>query len=185
LTIFNMVNLLSIQEKKYLQWEYRCRLFVLVLKGIFVLAAIFIILLLPTRARLMFSERADDKRIEVLGAGQASSLEREVRASVLDINQKLSIFTFKPEWVFSQEVLDPILNNLGSNIQLKSVFLERSPTGVVAKLRGWAADREKLLEFRRRLETVSGFAQVDLPISNFVKGRDIEFSLDILLSEKK
>src|SRR3989344_3855940 len=180
-----MVNLLSIQEKKYLQWEYRCRLFVLVLKGIFVLAAIFIILLLPTRARLMFSERADDKRIEVLGAGQASSLEREVRAGVLDINQKLSIFTFKPEWVFSGEVLQPILDHLGSGIKLDSIFMERSPSGVVAKLRGWAANRDKLLEFHRRLETVQGFVQVNLPISDFVKGRDIKFNLDILLSEKK
>lgn len=180
-----MINLLPLPEKKTIRREYYRRLIVLSLKGFLLLAAVAAIPVLPVYLRMNLSENVADARLAALAAGRASSLEREVRASVTDINQKLSIFALKPEWNFSREILQPVLDHRGASIQLNSIFAERTPAGAVAKLRGQAADRDKLLGFRQRLEAVPEFARVDLPISNFVKGRNIEFSLEITLAEKK
>ena len=47
---------------------------------------------------------------------------------------------------------------------------------------GIAPSRELLLLFRRALEDDVAFKKVDLPISNFVKGSNIEFSLSLIPS---
>jgi hypothetical protein len=46
-------------------------------------------------------------------------------------------------------------------------------------IQGTAPSRERLLIFRQALEGNPAFKKVDLPISNFVKGSNIQFSLSL------
>jgi len=47
-------------------------------------------------------------------------------------------------------------------------------------IEGIAPSREILLAFRRLLENDPLFKSVDLPISNFIKGSNIRFNLNLI-----
>ena len=48
---------------------------------------------------------------------------------------------------------------------------------------GIATNREVLLSFGKALEYDISFSKVDLPISNFVKGKNISFRLTVTLNK--
>ena len=47
-------------------------------------------------------------------------------------------------------------------------------------IEGTAPSRSALLSFRRALEDDANFQSVDLPISNFIKGSNIQFYLSLV-----
>ena len=69
----------------------------------------------------------------------------------------------------------------GLGIKINRIFFENdSLEGRKVNINGVAQDREKLLLFRKALEDDILFKYVDLPISNFVKGSNIEFNLNLI-----
>ncbi|NIR48449.1 PilN domain-containing protein, partial [candidate division KSB1 bacterium] len=55
--------------------------------------------------------------------------------------------------------------------------------GVRVSINGTARDRAALSAFARELENEPRFANIDLPISNFVKETDIDFSLTLTATD--
>ena len=77
----------------------------------------------------------------------------------------------------------PIILKKMSNIKITDISYENDPLkGRKVSIEGNAPSREILLLFRRALEDDVLFKQVDLPISNFVKGSDIKFYLNLIPS---
>ena len=65
------------------------------------------------------------------------------------------------------------------NIRIKNIVFdnERDPEPATITLIGIATDRESLRSFGRLMEARTEFSTVDLPVSNFAKEKDIEFSM--------
>jgi len=51
-------------------------------------------------------------------------------------------------------------------------------------LTGIAANREAIVAFVKALQTEQSFSSINVPVSNFAKDRDIEFSLTLIENEK-
>ena len=58
-------------------------------------------------------------------------------------------------------------------------YRNESIKGKTISISGVASSRDRLLLFKRELENNIAFKKVDLPISNFVKGSNIKFSLGL------
>lgn len=88
----------------------------------------------------------------------------------------------KNEFSVSRNVIDAILLKKMSDIKITNIFYDNDPVkGKIISIQGNAPSREVLLSFRQALEDDKSFKQVDLPISNFVKGSNIKFSLSLIL----
>ncbi len=81
-----------------------------------------------------------------------------------------------------QNVLGLITKNKSSDIRIQNVSFERGVAGAEdgkIVVSGIAKNRESLTTFSSQIQSNSIFKNVDLPISNFAKNKDIAFSMQI------
>ncbi|KKT01099.1 MAG: hypothetical protein UV76_C0002G0012 [Candidatus Nomurabacteria bacterium GW2011_GWA2_43_15] len=112
-------------------------------------------------------------------------VDQDSLTSVEDLNSKLSTIenAEKNKYLVSQKVINEIIFQKMPDIKISQIFYENNVlNGKKINIRGLAPSRERLLLFRRALEDDITFKKVDLPISNFVKGSNIEFYLSIIPS---
>jgi hypothetical protein len=88
----------------------------------------------------------------------------------------------------SDKVINGIVLRKVPSIKITQILYENNEVdgGVKDKkisISGIAPNREVLLAFRRSLEDDVLFQQVNLPISNFVKGSNIKFFMTLVPSE--
>jgi Tfp pilus assembly protein PilN len=87
------------------------------------------------------------------------------------------------KYLLSRSVINEIILNKMPDMKITQISYDSATkTGKTITLRGIAPSRERLLQFRKALEDDSAFKKVDLPISNFVKGSNISFSIGLLPS---
>ena len=87
----------------------------------------------------------------------------------------------KNKFFVSQNIIKEILSEKMPDIKISQIHYENDATeGKKVSISGTAPSRERLLLFRRALEENTSFVKVDLPISNFVKGSNIQFSLSLI-----
>ena len=148
--------------------------------GIAVLLAVLAILpsffLSQVEKNLAISRLAEQKNEPVPAVDQNSlqvmdELDRKVRL-IESASQK--------KYFVSEKVIDQVLLHKMSDIEINRISYENTFTsGKDIGIYGVAPNRERLLLFRRALEDDVTFQSVDLPISNFIKGADIEFYLNL------
>jgi hypothetical protein len=113
----------------------------------------------------------------------AKSPDASPEALAQDLHAKLVLIekAEADKYLASAEVVNVIVLKKGANMQIDQISFEKLPSGEKkAAVRGTAGSREELLEFRRALEGSLAFKEVNLPISNFVQGADIRFSLTLI-----
>jgi hypothetical protein len=180
-----MLNLTTSEQKNTLRKEYATRQVVVWLGMFVVVLAISIVLLSPSYflARI----RAEAAKVELETAKRTldaklppAEMVSEIQAAVRTA-QDLRPLT-APRSVYE---LIKIFESNPQEIKINSIaFVEKTPDGLrpaVVTVEGWALDRESLTLFGRTLENRVEFASVDLPVSNFVKERNIDFVMTITL----
>jgi len=104
-----------------------------------------------------------------------------VQASV----QAKTIIDESSELDFS-EFIDLFEGLQGTKIHLSQIGLSRNVTGIApVKLVGVADDRQSLASFRDKLLAEEHVTEVDLPISNLARDKDIQFSITVTLKNDK
>ena len=104
---------------------------------------------------------------------------------IKDLDTKLSIVekTSKNSYSVTTRVINEIVLKKMSDIKIEEIYYKNDPVaGRSVSIRGMAPSRVRLLLFRRVLEDDVAFKKVDLPISNFVKGSNIAFYLNLIPS---
>lgn len=113
-----------------------------------------------------------------------SEEELKVVNQVKSLEQKLDFVNTGNDnnYVFSEEILDSLLLKKTNRIKIDEILYESSQREDQRKVivRGQATSRESLLDFRVSLERDPKWQEVDLPVSNFVQGANINFSLTLL-----
>jgi hypothetical protein len=112
--------------------------------------------------------------------------DQETLAAIEDTNKKLDLIEGSPaaQFIFSQKVINAILEKKMPSIKITGIAYENSFNEELGQeqevsIRGFAPSREALLLFREALEDSPNFKSVDLPISNFVRGANIQFYLTL------
>lgn len=160
---------------------------------VFLLALSFPILIgvgvmLPSYFITYVKEDLVDKKLEAQKNEPVPLPDQKTLAVIKDVNGKLSTIerARKNDFVFSQKVIAAILVEKIPNIKITGIAYETNiqneesiPVRKIS-IEGTAPSREILLLFRQALEDSSAFKNVDLPISNFVKGSNIQFYLSLI-----
>jgi len=116
--------------------------------------------------------------------------DQKTLSVIKDLNNKLDLIEVarKNKFTVSEKVINAVLLKKIAGIKITSITYENNslqepdPKKASQKIsiQGNASSREVLLLFRQALEDSPALKQVNLPISNFVKGSDIKFYLSLI-----
>ena len=174
-----MINLLPLEEKKKVRGEYLARL---TIAGLYFLAATLLIgmvLLLSFYVSLRSKGTIARDQLDAFTLTEESNA-KGYEEIIKETNKKLAVLQADDakERVYDQ-VINTIISHRG-DIRITGVVYEKTKNGtILVRLAGVSPDRESLLAFTKVIEQKSPFSNVTVPVSNFVKERDIEFSMEI------
>lgn len=178
-----MANLLPIESKKHVRKEYFMRLGVLSLLSLALLIAVALALLAPS---YIFSESkynlVTDQLVNEKSKTATPQEEEENRKIIRKTNSMLGILAYKATTsTTAYATFKTIIEHKTRSIKIYSLFFSKNAKNITVSLSGVAATRAPLFDFMKALEEDGAFSAVDLPISNFVKERDIGFSIQITI----
>lgn len=80
--------------------------------------------------------------------------------------------------------LNIVFLNKSKPISIDDVsYIDTNEKNAVLTINGSSATREALLSFVKNLQTSGAFSAVDLPISNYAKDKDLDFSIKLTILE--
>lgn len=176
-----MRNLLSQQDKKILNREYKLRITAVSVAFIFFTTLIASALLAPSYIISDYRQNAMRTRSEIIKKSIASR-ERSASNSILnETKAKLKSLEKDAERASLVETFETIANRKIEGIKIKGLFYERKAGegGGEITITGRSSKREPLLRFRKDLENEEIFSSAILPISNLAPDSDIEFSIKV------
>ncbi len=95
-----------------------------------------------------------------------------------DVNSKLKILNeIKSTLPNPYSITTIIIKNKPTGLLIDAILYDRNKDEEKITINGVAKNRETLLLFLRSMESDGEFSDVKLPISSFVKGENINFSL--------
>jgi len=177
-----MINLIPNEEKKRMVRGFYFRLSVLLLFMLCLGIFIAILSILPAYFLSSSKRSIAEQKLAVQKAEAVTLSDQETGDVLKDINTKLSVIEIaaKNKFLISEEVINAILSKKVSTIKITKISYEDGGAkGRKISVEGTALSRDVLLAFRKALESNPSFKSVDLPISNFVKGSNIQFYLNI------
>jgi len=177
-----MINLIPNQEKKKMVKDFYYRFAILSVVMLCVSAFVALLALLPA---YFLSDSKSDVASQKLEAqkNQPVLSNEEISTAVRDINDKLYLIEAaqKNRFLVSEKVIHAVFLRKIPGVKITQIAYENNTqSGRKVSIRGTAPSREILRSFRQALEEDASFKAVDLPISNFVKGSNIQFSLTLI-----
>ncbi|MEI6280625.1 MAG: hypothetical protein WCP17_01330 [bacterium] len=178
-----MINLIPNQEKKEMTTGFYFRLVVLFLATIDFCVLVIIFGIAPSYFFSNVKNETINTKLEIQKREPIPLLGEQSLAAINDINKKLNIIEKAEDGRFSisENVINSIIVGKMADIKINQILYDVDPIlGKKISIRGTAPSREVLLLFRKTLEGNPTFKSVDLPISNFVKGANIQFYLSLI-----
>lgn len=180
-----MINLIPNQEKKRKINDFYFRLLVVFLFMLSFCFLVGIVAFLPAYVFSTINKGLVEKKLEIQETEEVPTIDQSALAMMEEINSKIGLIETaeKNKYLVSERVINEIISEKMSDIKILQINYDNTTLdGKKVSVRGIAPSRERLLVFRRSLENNTAFKKVDLPISNFVKGSNIEFYLNLIPS---
>ena len=161
--------------------EYRLRLLVVAIACLGVCGVIFFISLLPAYMISSTKESLVDQRFASVQAVALAKSDPETLKILSEAKAKLTLIERFGDKLPVSAIIDKILFVQGSEIRITglSFSVEKSTTRDVT-ISGIAQTRQALLSFSKKLEKEKSFTAITLPVSNFQKNKDIEFTITLV-----
>ncbi len=187
-----MINLIPKEEKKKIAKLFFYKLAVLFLATAGLSFLIASVAIFPSYFISSVENNIVNAKLEAQKGEPVPRPDQETLSAIKDLNKKLDLIenAENSKFTISEKVINAIILKKISNIKITDISYESDPAKGLENgqksqkisLQGSASSREVLLLFRKALEDSTAFKQVDLPISNFVKGSDIQFYLSLIPS---
>lgn len=175
-----MRNLLSKQDKKILEKEYKARVIVVALGFVLLTALVATILLLPSYIVSNYNASVANDQYKMISEKINSSEKNTTGLILIETKNKLTILAKDADGVFLSDIVENIIKTMPIGIKIRSFFYEKNTEGTgQILLLGEASGREPLLQFKKDLEKETVFLNVELPVSNLASDKDIKFSIKI------
>ena len=178
-----MINLIPNQEKKKMVRDFYYRfatLFLLMLCGATLIATVALI---PSYFLSIAKNNEVDQKLEIQKKEPAPASNADTLAMIKDLNTKLNLIekSEKESFPVSEKIIKAVIMKKIPGIVITQISYEADPAkGKKISVNGTAPSREVLLAFRQAFEQDVAFKTVTLPISNFIKGSNIEFFLTLV-----
>jgi len=142
-----------------------------------------LILLVPSFLVASVKEESSAERVEVVKKSNKMAAEEGIQEEAQMISDEVNILLDQNVFVLAEGgLIERMLGSKPVGIHIDSIFYKKDDGSSV--LRGLSDDRDTLLEFIKILEGKKDFYNIDLPISNLVKDKDIEFTIKIDLHDE-
>jgi len=180
-----MVNLLPAEEKLRIKKMYKARLLTSTL--VFSLSIIGggAVALLPAFFWGFVKDREAEQRLVIIEQIISVEERKNIRKSVADANKKITLLAAaKNKTAPVYEIIETILARKTSGISLTAFFSEQKSVDELESsmtISGISKNRSTLLFFVNELREEEMFTEVNLPVSNFTKNRDIPFSVSLMI----
>ena len=177
-----MFNLLPDNLKTKVRGVYRLHLVITVILLVLVLQISFLVFLFPS---WLISVDKEKEILEQSAKSNKSSLDSQismVNTTIKSINTKLTIFNTNLQYPKAVPFIDNIIAQKTNDIIIKKIeySLSNQTAGQII-IAGMSANRDALVTYAKKLTDSKFFKRVDLPISNFTKVKDIDFSINMTL----
>jgi len=180
-----MFNVLPDNLKNKIKFEYKLRRVVVVFLFIFFIQICVTIAFFPTWLFSFFNEQ---EMVQELQKIDGESLLKEVQntsTSISELNKKLNTLDKVFENLSAVSILENIIIQKNDTIRINEITYsstQNNDSSII--LRGIADDREALLSFVKNLESSGLFEKVNVPISNFAKNKNIDFSISLSIKKQ-
>lgn len=177
-----MLNLLLKDQKKKIAKEYKIRF--LIVACALILAGEIISLVLLTPSYLTVQTRISILNSESAGL-KAQNLNTETSnlgSVVQQANVYLNALTSSTTPVGVVKVLQNIVNVRDGSIRIESLFYRTVSGKQQVVVVGKANSRQSLLDFATKLKAQPGVISADLPVSDFAKAQNIDFSINVVMN---
>ncbi|KKQ04109.1 MAG: hypothetical protein US12_C0005G0016 [Parcubacteria group bacterium GW2011_GWA2_36_24] len=185
-----MINLIPKKEKKKIIRGFHLKLIVLFLTISGFSFFLLFIAILPAYFLFSVKNNIINTKLEIQKKEPVPLFNQQTLLAIKNLDGKLDLVenTKNNKFTVSEKVINAIILRKMSNIKITDISykddslegLKNNQAGRKISIQGEAPSREVLLSFRRALEDGITFKQVDLPISNFVKGSNIKFYLSLI-----
>lgn len=180
-----MINLIPKKERKRITKDFYYRLIVLFLVMLGFCVSVASVSIIPSYVLSSMKNTLINTKLETQKNEPLPPSGKESLSMIKSINSKLDLVenSEKNKFPLSEKVINAILFKKRPDIKITRILYENDEVkGKKISIAGTAPSREVLLLFRRALEDDPTFKNIDLPISNFVKGSDIQFYLSLIPS---
>ncbi len=178
-----MINLIPNEERKKIIRDFYFRLLVVFFFCLGFSVFMACMAILPSFFMSSIKLNSAYAKLDVQSKEPVPEVSQQTQGVIKDVNGKLDVLERfqKNKFVVSERVVNQIISRKMSDIKiLELIFEDNAGKGKKVTINGIAPSRERLLLFRRALESDTAFVKVDLPISNFIKGSNLEFSLSLV-----
>jgi len=175
-----MLELLPNTQKKALKKEYFLRLSVVALSFSFAAGILFLVSFAPSYFLSAVKGRVVNEEFEKMAKSSRAKDDEELRTSIKRSRERIALL--KPEGNESlvKDKILKIISRKSSGISIDGISMSYSKNGQYQIfVTGVSKSRDALKSFADNLKSEKEFSEVDLPISNFAKIADIDFSIAI------
>lgn len=173
-----MFELLPENQKKTLKKDYFFRLAIVILVSVLMLGILSFVFLLPSYFLSVVKEKAVSREFDLAVEGKNIQKEQELQLSIKKSKEMLDILKIEESSVSIKDLIFKIVEKKNSGIVIDGFSVNLSKNNKYEILvNGTAQKRDNLKTFAENLRTSKEFNSVDLPISNFAKIADIDFSI--------
>lgn len=180
-----MINLIPNQEKKKKVKDFYFRLGVVFIAMLGVCVFIAALAITPSYFLSSIEKKLANEKLETQNGEPVPAADADSLKIMENLDAKLRLIedSEKNSYPVSKKIISEIILQKMPDIKIARISYENDPiSGKEVNIHGIAPSRERLLLFRRALEDDVAFKSVDLPISNFIKGSNIEFYLKLIPS---
>jgi len=172
------LNLLPPQDKKDLELAKLSRLIVSLAVWFLIFLIIFTLFLVSTYFSLSILLAEQKKLIGIRQSDPKTQEMLEIEEKIKQTNQIVKqVYSKQQEMILWTPPLEEMTKIIPSGIYLTNLSYQAIDNQIT--LNGWADWRENLLRFQESLEENSFFKEVEAPLSNLIKQRDIDFSFTL------
>lgn len=177
-----MINLLPKQEKDRLKSSFYLHFVTVFFFSIGICVFIACVLLIPSYLFAITQKKEVNQKLLFQKNSPAPQNEEGNSLVIRELNNKLTLIekSSKEKFLVSANIINQIILEKMQDIKILNITYNSDSFGKKITINGNAPSRERLLLFRIALENNVAFSKVDLPISNFVKGSNIQFSLNLI-----
>jgi hypothetical protein len=175
-----MFNLLPSIEQKKIRKEYIARLAAACLVFLLATGIAASVFLLPSYIFSLIKERAVAAKNETIRKSIAISDAETLTLALKAAKEKISIF--KPEEsAYAYEFIGKLVSLRPQSVTLSTIDISRNEKNLSLHIIGKAGTRDDLITFQNKLENDKMITNVELPVSNLLLEKNINFSIKALL----
>jgi len=178
-----MLELLPNTQKKALKKEYFLRLSAAVLSFSLAAGILFLVSFAPSYFLSVVKERVVNEEFEKMTKLSRAKDDEELRTAIKRSREMIALLKPEDNESLVKDKILKIISRKSSGIRIDGISMNYSKKGQYQILvTGVSKSRDTLKSFVDNLKSEKEFSEVDLPISNFAKIADIDFSIAIKTS---